>query len=97
MRRAAKVDTIHPHIRALFHAHGVAWRTLAGHGLPDALISWGGKLALLEIKSGSRGVKGTKTKTAEAQRRFALDFPVRLITNEMDAIDTIRWLKDEHP
>ena len=94
MRRAAKVDQNHAAIRDLFRAHGVAWRDTAaiGHGLPDALVCWGTKLALLEIKSGAKADK-RKGKTADAQRLFATTFPVRRVTTIADAEATIAWLK----
>jgi len=94
MRRAAKVDTLHPACRTLFRAHGIAWTDTAtvGHGLPDAIVCWGDKLALLEIKSGAKADK-RKGKTADAQRLFASRFPVRRIASLQAAEETIAWLK----
>ena len=94
MRRAAKVDTIHADIRELFRAHGIAWTDTAtiGNGLPDAIVCWHERLALLEIKSGAKADK-RKGKTAEAQKLFASRFPVRRVTTIADAEATIAWLK----
>jgi hypothetical protein len=94
MRRAAKMDTIHADIRELFRAHGVEWTDTAavGHGLPDAIVCWNGRLALLEIKSGAAANK-RKGKTADAQRAFASRFPVRRVTSLQEAEATVKWLK----
>jgi hypothetical protein len=88
------MDTIHAAIRDVFRAHGVEWTDTAavGHGLPDAIVCWQGRLALLEIKSGAAANK-RKGKTADAQRLFAARFPERRVTSLQDADATIRWLK----
>jgi hypothetical protein len=94
MRRAAKIDTIHPQVRDLFKAHGCEWAdtSTTGKGFPDALACYSGRIILLEIKSGDRAMKRTG-KTAEAQKVFAARFPVCRIGSEADALNVIRELK----
>jgi hypothetical protein len=87
------MDTFHATVRQLFRVHGCHWRdTPLGAGFPDALACWGERLVLLEIKSGKKAAK-RKGKTADAQKDFADEFPVRRVTNEADALETIAWLK----
>jgi hypothetical protein len=93
------MDAFQAEVRDTFRAHGCAWvdTNTVGNGFPDALACWNGKLLLIEIKSGKRGVTTTKAKTAEAQRKFALNFPVRQVTTLQEATDTIQWFKHGSP
>ncbi len=96
MRRAAKVDLLHPQVRDLFRANGLEWEDTAsvGKGFPDALAYWRprGHLILIEVKSGAAADK-RKGATADAQRAFAHRFPVYRVTSLEHAqglIDSIK-------
>ncbi len=94
MRRASKVDLIHGQVRDLFKANGLEWEdtSAAGHGFPDALVGYHGRLILVEVKSGAAADK-RKGATADAQRAFAQRFPVYRVTSLEHAqglIDSIK-------
>jgi hypothetical protein len=54
MRRAAKVDANQDQIVSALRASGATVQSLAqvGKGCPDLLVSYGGQLYLMEVKSG---------------------------------------------
>ena len=64
-----------------------------GNGFPDAIVCWGSRLALLEIKSGKKAKTGKAV--AARQTAFAAEFPVRRVTTVVEAQATIAWLKTE--
>ena len=51
MRRAAKRDASEPGIVQCFKAHGCEVLVLSQKGVPDLLVSWQDRLALVETKS----------------------------------------------
>lgn len=56
MRRAAKIDANQPAIVAALRKAGATVYSLAavGQGIPDLLVGYSGKTALIEVKDGSK-------------------------------------------
>lgn len=56
MRRAAKIDANQPEIVAALRKAGATVYSLAavGKGIPDLLVGFAGRTALVEVKDGSR-------------------------------------------
>ena len=84
MRYAARRDVNEPELVALFKAQGCKVQRLSQTGVPDLLIEWNGRFALVETKS----PKGTLT---AAQRCFSM--PFWIVRDELDAARIVRWLK----
>ena len=70
MRRAAKVDDTHRSISDSLRATGVRIRnaTSIGAGFPDLVAAYGGFTALVECKTGKRGLR-------ESQIEFIKNWP----------------------
>ena len=70
MRRAAKVDDTHRSISDSLRATGVRIRnaTSIGAGFPDLVCAYGGFTALVECKTGKRGLR-------ESQVEFIKNWP----------------------
>ncbi len=88
MKLAARIDANQPDLVAFFRAHGCEVESLAavGKGVPDLLIAWGHKLALVEIKTEAG-------KLTPDQVKFHDRFPVVVVRNEKGAADVVGWLK----
>lgn len=88
MRRAAKVDANQDEIVQTYRACGLSVTSLAGlgRGVPDLLVGYRGKLALVEVKQ-------PKGKLRPMQEAFRLTWPVRIVRTVEDAYDHIRELR----
>ena len=62
MRRAAKIDANQTEVVAALRQAGAFVRSLAavGDGMPDLLVTFNGKTALLEIKDGAKAKSSQK-------------------------------------
>ncbi len=93
MRTRGRVDASHGPLRDFFRAHGVRFLDLAaiGHGCPDALVGFGERLALVEIKDGAKSPSRRVLTTDQIM--FHQQWPVRVVKDEIDALAVIRELK----
>jgi hypothetical protein len=69
MRRAAKVDANQDQVVSALRAAGAAVQSLAaiGKGVPDLLVSFRGRLFLLEVKDGAKVKSAQKLTEAQAK------------------------------
>lgn len=86
--RRARVDQNHGAIAAYFQAHGCQVQSLArlGKGVPDLLVGWQTRTALVEVKTDTG-------KTTPDQVAFHQRFPVWIVRNESEAFVVVDWLK----
>ena len=82
MRRAARVDANHAEIVAALRDRGCLVQSLAalGHGVPDLLVGYRGKLYLIEVKT-PRGKP-----TADQVRWQAQGWPVTVVRSVDEAL-----------
>ena len=96
MRRAARIDANHRAIVDLLRSCGARVLSLApmGQGVPDLLVNVEGKLALIEVKDGSR--PPSKRRLTPDEEAFAQDWPVIVVKNDTEALqvlDTLRGIR----
>ena len=98
MRRAAKTDSNHTAIVRALRRAGCNVLSLAavGNGCPDLLAYRAGLLYLLEVKDGNK--PPSKIKLNRHQIRFHSDWPVHVVTNEIEALKIIEGaqIHEEH-
>ena len=87
-RNADRRDIAEPDIRAVFEAHGWSWQSLSIRGGPDAVVgASGGRLALIEVKTGKGKLRPGQIAWAASWRGPA---PVLLRTPE----EALAWLAE---
>lgn len=84
--RACRLDTTHHDIVDTLLAHGYRCQSLAqvGMGCPDALVSKGGQMWLLEFKS-----KGGKLTDFQKRWIETWDAPVHVVTTPEEALEAV--------
>ena len=88
--RAAKVDDNQPEIVKAFRALGcqVAHTHMVGAGFPDIVVERRGRVALVEIKDGSKRPSARKLTKPEAE--FHETWPVHIVESTGDVIRLVR-------
>jgi len=86
VKRAAKIDANQGDIvRALRKADcNVLSLAAVGHGCPDLLVHRAGWIYMIEVKDGKKSP--SRIKLAPHQVRFHRDWPVHVVTNEIEAL-----------
>jgi Holliday junction resolvase len=92
VRLANKIDDNQTAIVSALRKAGVLVLSLAavGKGCPDLLISRGGKLALVEIKDGSK--VPSKQRLTPDQERFHAVWPVYIVRSVDEALAIVRYV-----
>ena len=87
-RNADRRDIAEPDIRAVFEAHGWSWQSLSIRGGPDAVVgASGGRLALIEVKTGKGKLRDSQIAWVASWRGPA---PILLRTPK----EAQKWLAD---
>jgi Holliday junction resolvase len=89
VRRAAKVDANHRQVAQTLRRAGcnvLSLAALAG-GAPDLLCHRAGNLYLVEVKNGD--LSRSRRKLTELQVRFHQNWPVAVVTSEMEALEAV--------
>lgn len=91
MRFRAKVDSNHVKIVSFLRQMGCSVLSLAGHGkgVPDILAARCGRMALVEIKDGSRPPSQRKLTQDQIEFRHRWNSEIYIVTNEQEAMDLV--------
>jgi len=93
MRRAAKTDANHAEIVQALRAIGCRVQDLSrvGGGVPDLLVGWRGRLALIEIKDGAK-VPSARALTPDQVKWHAewQGMPVAVVKSADEAIQAVQ-------
>lgn len=89
MRRAARVDTNQTAIVHALRRAGCRVLSLAaiGHGVPDLLACRANVLTMIEIKDGKKSA--SRRQLTEPQIKFHAEWPVRVVTSELEALAAV--------
>ena len=89
MRQAAKIDDNQSQIVRALRKAGCNVMSLAavGNGCPDLLAYRAGVLTMLEVKDGAKSP--SRRKLTPHQERFHVDWPVQIVTNEIEALAAV--------
>jgi len=89
MRFAARTDSNQTAIVKALRKAGCNVLSLAslGAGCPDLIIHLAGVLTMIEIKDGAKSA--SRRKLTPHQVRFHRDWPVQVVTNEMEALEAV--------
>lgn len=96
MRRAARIDATHTEIVAGLRACGAAVTSLAGvgAGVPDLLVSYRSRWAVLEVKQplgprGGESADGQRLRASQRKWLASQRAPVHVVRSLDDALEAI--------
>jgi len=88
LRRAAKVDANQAEVVVALQKAGASVTSLAavGGGVPDLLVSWGGRWYVLEVKDGARPPSRRKVRANQAAWHDQQRAEVHVVLSPEDAL-----------
>lgn len=88
MRRAAKVDANQAEVVVALQKAGASVTSLAavGGGVPDLLVSWGGRWYVLEVKDGARPPSRRRVRANQAAWHDQQRAEVHVVLSPEDAL-----------
>ena len=96
MRRLARVDANHAGIVQLLRSAGARVQSLAqvGGGVPDLLVGYQGKIALVEVKDGAKAPSyRVLTPAEQAWHSHWEGYPVYVVESDADALKMLEALR----
>jgi soluble P-type ATPase len=98
VRTASRIDHNQPEIVRVLRQLGARVQVLSmvGHGVPDLLILHRGKLALVELKDGSKSASRRKlTPDEQLWHEEWADAPLYVVATVDEAVDMLDRMSDE--